>query len=184
MLYEVNREENRVMIVRVINDIKYIGRRDMIEINDDKINDVILENLKSKTVCLNNDGSMSFSDELFYDIPVKDVRRVNLLKNALSKRDNLIGTIDMVTYIEYIDINNELAEFGIFITDDNREEKYLEILETGDEHKIDLLEDLLILKDQLSVIKSAKGNFDKILEEVRTLKEDDIEELNRLRKTI
>jgi len=41
---------------------------------------------------------------------------------------------------EFIVINNYLCDKGFFIHDDNREEKYLEILETGDELLIEKLE--------------------------------------------
>lgn len=44
---------------------------------------------------------------------------------------------------EFIVINNYLNDKGFFIHDDNREEKYLEILETGDESLIEKLEDYL-----------------------------------------
>ena len=59
--------------------------------------------------------------------------------------------------------------------------KYLEILETGDEHKIDLLEDLLLVKDKLSIVKSAKNDFDKVVEAVKETQEDDTEGLAKIK---
>ncbi len=51
---------------------------------------------------------------------------------------------------DYININNILNSKGFFIHDDNREEEYLKILETGDEKLIDMLEIYLNAKDIVS----------------------------------
>ncbi len=51
---------------------------------------------------------------------------------------------------DYININNILNDKGYHIHDDNKEEKYLEILETGDEDLIDKLEIYLNARDIVS----------------------------------
>jgi hypothetical protein len=58
-------------------------------------------------------------------------------------------------------LNNDLASSGYFITNANREEKYLEILETGDEELISKLEDYLNYKDEIETIASLERKFSK-----------------------
>lgn len=48
---------------------------------------------------------------------------------------------------QYININNILCDKGYFIHDENKEEVYLQILETGDEKLIDKLEAFLNARD-------------------------------------
>ena len=64
-------------------------------------------------------------------------------------------------------LNNDLASAGYFITDSNREEKYLEILETGDEKLIQKLEDYLNYKDEISAVASLERRFSAFRNEVR-----------------
>jgi hypothetical protein len=56
-------------------------------------------------------------------------------------------------------LNNDLSNAGYFITNDNREEKYLEILETGDEKLISKLEDYLNYKDEIETVASLERKF-------------------------
>ena len=181
--YTVRREDNKIYILDTVNNTSDLEPTQFITIEDDDTNQVIISNMDTKTVIL-SDGKIEFQDEKYYNISVKDKLRVGIIKEAKLKMESLVQSVDMITYINYIDINNELYNYGIFITDSNREEKYLEILETGDEHKIDLLEDLLLCKDKLGIVKSAKNQFDNILEAVENTPEDDVESLEKLRVTL
>ena len=64
-------------------------------------------------------------------------------------------------------LNNDLASAGYFITDSNREEKYLEILETGDEKLIQKLEDYLNYKDEIASVASLERKFSSFRTEIR-----------------
>ena len=64
-------------------------------------------------------------------------------------------------------LNNDLASAGYFITNSNREEKYLEILETGDEKLIQKLEDYLNYKDEISAVASLERRFSTFRNEIR-----------------
>ena len=182
MFYRVKRENHKIQIIEEINSIDGLNREDYFDVDCDEINGMIQANINTRTIFINTKTKgLEFEDEKFYDIPVRDIKRVNLIKEAKAKMESLVQSVDMITYINYIDINNELYESGIFITEGNREEKYLEILETGDEHKIDLLEDLLLVKDKLSIVKSAKNDFDKVVEAVKETQEDDTEGLAKIK---
>jgi hypothetical protein len=64
-------------------------------------------------------------------------------------------------------LNNDLANAGYFITNDNREEKYLEILETGDEKLISKLEDYLNYKDEIETVASLERKFQTFRRDVK-----------------
>jgi hypothetical protein len=64
-------------------------------------------------------------------------------------------------------LNNDLSSAGYFITDSNREEKYLEILETGDEKLIQKLEDYLNYKDEIGVVANLERKFSAFRSEIR-----------------
>jgi len=66
----------------------------------------------------------------------------------------------------FIVLNNDLSNAGYFITNDNREEKYLEILETGDEQLIQKLEDYLNYKDEIEQLSSLERRFSQFRKDV------------------
>ena len=176
MIYQIKNENDYIIIDKIVEN----ESEDTIVIDDVEIDNFIIANISDKTIRIDRDGEISFIDERYYNIPTKDIRRVSIIEKAKLKVESLIQKVDMITYINYIDINNELSSHGIFITDSNREEKYLEILETGDENLIDLLELFLEAKDELQVVKSAKKDFSTTLASVQNLTEDDIEELDKI----
>jgi hypothetical protein len=59
------------------------------------------------------------------------------------------AVVSGIMLYEYTIINNYLCDKGYFIHDDNREEVYLSILETGDDVLIDRLETYLNAKDEI-----------------------------------
>jgi len=174
-IYQVRRENDKMYFIKAVDSAVGLTRDQYFEVPNgyDEFAKSIRDNIDSKTVLLDENGNLTFEDEKYYGIPVTDIKRVTAIKKAKLKMESLVQSVDMITYINYIDINNELYNYGIFITEGNREEKYLEILETGDEHKIDLLEELLLAKDKLGVVKSAKQDFDDTFEAVFNIVEDD-----------
>ena len=67
----------------------------------------------------------------------------------------------------FIILNNDLSNAGYFITNENREEKYLEILETGNEKLISKLEDYLNYKDEIEAVAQLERKFAAFRNEVR-----------------
>ena len=119
-----------------------------------------------------------------YSISAKDRRKYAILQKAEEYYKSRVNKGSLLDYLYYIDINNELNDRGYFITDSNKEEKYLEILETEDDHLIDLLEEFLILKDQLSALKTARKTFLNVIERLREVSENDTEELDKIEQLI
>lgn len=183
MVYEVRREHNLLYILGTYGGD--VENENHFEIENDDVNDIIQSKMKLGDVTVDIiTGSIKLVDEKYYDIPIKDSYRVKIIKDAKRKLESLVQMYDMIDYIEYIDTNNELGERGIFITHSNREDKYLEILETGDDSLIDMLEKYLNIKDKLTQIKSAKNSFNNILKQVQSVSETDIESLHKIEYTI
>jgi hypothetical protein len=82
---------------------------------------------------------------------------------------------------DFIVINNELNSKGYFIYDDNREEVYLNILETGDEALIDKLEIYLNAKDVIHRASSLEHKYLKFYADIKDA--DTEEEVNKLYNT-
>ena len=58
---------------------------------------------------------------------------------------------NLLDFITYMDLNTKFSSLGIFITESNKEECYIKIIELGDEKLIDDLELYLNLKDSIKL---------------------------------
>jgi hypothetical protein len=108
---------------------------------------------------------------------------VDAFRNSQIKRVRMLinpelASLSGLTLYGFICLNNELADKGYFITDSNRESKYLSILETGDEKLIALLEDYLNYKDEVARVASLHKIFEKFRKEIKD--EDDKEKMQKL----
>lgn len=72
------------------------------------------------------------------------------------------------TMYEFTIKNNELCSKGYFITDSNREEKYIEIIETGDDDLINLLESYLEAKDKIDRAYHLKNKYEIFKNKIKT----------------
>jgi hypothetical protein len=94
--------------------------------------------------------------------------------------DDLL-TFKMIDMISLMLINNKFANKGIFITDDNKEESYIKIIETGDETLITDLEKYLILKDEIKKIEASKEEYYSIIKQLQNLTDaNDKESVNKI----
>lgn len=100
------------------------------------------------------------------------VKRVRLLINPE------LASVSGLTFYGFICLNNELADKGFFITDQNREKKYLEILETGDEKLIEKLETYLNYKDEIARVSHLNTKFMEFRKKIN--EEADAAKINKL----
>jgi len=115
--HEIKRALSENKVVRIISDYKNI---------DVQPHDlIIIEN--------NND-----------DIELEKKIYLNKARQEITHQQANVSGLMMY---QYININNILCDKGYFIHDDNKEEVYLQILETGDENLIDKLEIYLNARD-------------------------------------
>ena len=179
MYYEVNRYDNKITILRAVTkkEAEELGVRGL-EINDCKINKFISNNIDNYVITIDSSGKIELGEETYFGIPLKEERKVEIAKKAKRKLDGIVKIPDLIYYIDFIDTNNILNSKGFFITDENKEEKYLEILETGNEDLIDTLERFLISKDRLSVVKTAREEFEEVIEKLKYAESDkELEEI-------
>lgn len=92
-----------------------------------------------------------------------------------------LSKISGFTLYGFMMLNNDLSSRGYFITNENREEKYLEILETSDEELIQKLEDYLNYKDEIEHLASLERKFSKFRSEINQA--SSIEEVKKLEET-
>ena len=118
--------------------------------------------------------NMSTDEVLPWEIEVLDVSSENPLQQAknhsLTKVRLLVtpmfSKIAGLTLYGFMVLNNDLINAGYAITNENREEKYLQILETGDEKLISKLEDYLNYKDEIEKVAHLERKFSKFKNDV------------------
>jgi hypothetical protein len=106
--------------------------------------------------------------------------QVARMRNALSSR------IDVFTMFDFFTFNVQataLAASGYFITDDNREEKYLDIVNSGDESLIAALGSYLASYDRLKEFSTLKSQMDQVIEDIKNI-EDELEIQTRVTQFI
>lgn len=186
--FRTRRESDRIIVLDEISqELTYgLNKTNYINIEDNSIIESILNIQKEGDISYIDlaDNIIKADSYTYRGIPGSDVNRVSILKAARGKLLVVANDVDMVDYISYIEANNTLSSQGFFITDKNREEKYLEILETGDDSLIDALEEFLNVKDSLSILKSAKKTYDDIQDKVLGTAEDDTERLEKIREIV
>jgi hypothetical protein len=82
--------------------------------------------------------------------------------------DELVS-FKMVDFVSLMLLNNKFAANGIFITDTNKEECYIKIIELGDESLINDLEKFITLKDEIKVIEGKQQEYLTIVGKLKAL---------------
>lgn len=117
---------------------------------------------------------LQFGEVLPREVKVIEVNADDLqsVRDSAIKRVRMLITPELASvsglaFYGFMCLNNELADKGFFITDENRESKYLAILETGDEKLIQKLEDYLNYRDEIGRVAALHKNFEAFVKEVR-----------------
>ena len=71
------------------------------------------------------------------------------------------------TLYNFIELNNKLSAEGYFIHNGNREEKYIEIIESQNEELIETLEDYLAMKDEMDRVCSLKTKINIVTNNIK-----------------
>jgi hypothetical protein len=82
----------------------------------------------------------------------------------------------LMDLVKFMILSNEFMSKGIFITDDNREESYIKIIEMGDESLIEKLENYLNMKDSINLIQKKQEEFKKIITDLQELEDKNDEQ--------
>jgi len=93
------------------------------------------------------------------DLDTYKTQKIQRIKNIFSYH---IVTTGGLTFFAALNSFSILASKGYFITDENREEKYLEIINTGDADLIESLEEYLDSYDNISPIASMQKSMKQV----------------------
>jgi len=103
-----------------------------------------------------------------------ELARVQMKFNAF------VSSSSMLEHFSYFSSAILLSERGFMITDKNREEKYLEIINEGDDYLLKTLEDYLEARDRLAQLSYAYKDIKDYMKKVRATKS--LKALNEVKK--
>lgn len=106
-----------------------------------------------------------------------EVLRKKMMEMLSKEAQVSVGRVSAIDFFEYLELFLQFLEKGVYITEKNREEKYLEIINTGDVDTIKALERYLEIRDHTLTAGNAYKNIrnaKKRVFEAKTLKELDI----------
>jgi hypothetical protein len=87
----------------------------------------------------------------------------------------------LLDFVSLLMINNKFLSKGIAITDDNKEECYIKIIELGDDTLITELERYITLKDEIKKIEADKQEYAEIINKLQLLADfNDTEAVNKI----
>ena len=98
------------------------------------------------------DGKLIKEDLIIVDYDAVTSHRERVLNKAREYISTRLNAVSLFELYEFMVCNLDLIEKGFVITNGNRRQKYLDIIDAGDIETIDLLERLLNSKDKLESI--------------------------------
>lgn len=117
----------------------------------------------------------SFDWEVIKRSPL-EVKKLEAKYKVQEHYNNQMNTVALFEMYNVMLVNTELASKGYFITDENREEKYIEIINSGNEKLIVLLQSYLEMKDRIDPMWEYYNKFKEFktnLEGMKTIEEID-----------
>lgn len=96
--------------------------------------------------------------------------------------DNGLITMNLVSLVDMIRTHDILASYGYFITDENREEKYIDILEKDDPKLLDALEKYINYLDTYNELERVIKEYKDTIESIKNCEPDDIKTINEIIK--
>lgn len=94
--------------------------------------------------------------------------------------DDLLS-FHLIDFTSLMMLNNKFASKGIFITDENKEEQYIKIIESGDESLIQDLETFINLRDTILVIERQKKEYTDLVNKVKSVSDhNNQDEVNKI----
>lgn len=174
--------------VREISDKDYYDKTLFIPLSEEVfkfLNEKLtLDTGKMSNYYVNEDftGEINEVSKLLYDsdIQYKDDISYWIEHYTTMARELVFSRIKFlpIKLFEYISINNELISKGYFISEENKEEKYLEILNKESEEFIEKFIKYLEIMDKLSMEKEIIRKYDDLVENLQTANsKDEMEKL-------
>ena len=113
------------------------------------------------------------------ELVLSDIKKSSIIK-IRSIINPIISQVSGLSLYGFMVLNNELVAKGFAIYEDNREEVYLKILETGDEDLITKLEDYLNYKDEIDRVSQLERQFSGAIKDIN--EQDSIDSVLKIEK--
>ena len=85
--------------------------------------------------------------------------------------------INLVHLINILLLHDKFAAEGIYITNENREEKYIEILEKDDPKLLEALEKYIEALDRVDIINNLVKEYDDLVEKIKSYDGEDFDSI-------
>ena len=180
MIYQINKEDDKIVILKETEN--FLNEDKTLEIKDKTLNDLIKNklNIGEFPILNQNLQYIESKQDTFYGIPTHNKNKIKIIKKELNLLESIFDKLVFIDYLDFMILHSKLASLGFFITDENKEEKYIEILESENEELLNDLEKYLELKEKIDQIIWKKNRFNELYEKIFHLKDDDPEVLKLL----
>jgi hypothetical protein len=158
--YRLNKE--RIVTNIWDADAVMIPEGDYVELHQDVVTDLNNAIVAGKKVRLkakaNEKKILGDGDFVIVNVASKEIKRKKLMEMLSAESQQSVGLVSAIDFFEYLELFVQFLEKGIYITNKNREEKYLEVINTGDVDTIAALERYLEIRDNtLTAVNSYKN---------------------------
>lgn len=114
-----------------------------------------------------NDKPIGVEDFKIVELSKFKTRKASELARVQMRFNAFVSSASILEHFSYFSSAILLSERGFMITDKNREEKYLEIINQGDEYLLKTLEDYLEARDRLAQLSYAYKDVKDYMKKVR-----------------
>lgn len=88
--------------------------------------------------------------------------------------------LNLVELVKFMLLHDKFASLGIYVTEENKEDKYIEILEKDDEKLLNDLEEYIETQERVSILVRAVDIYDKLIQKIKEVDENDEEAINKI----
>lgn len=91
--------------------------------------------------------------------------------------------LKLMNVVNFIMLHDKFASKGFYITDENREDEYIKIIETGDMNLIEQLEEYIAYMDRLKPLRDVVDEYNHLVDKIKDCGDyNDVETINDIIK--
>lgn len=147
-----------------LGDYAILDEMDLLRVNNELVSKKVVKIVNMDKV--KNEHPLVFEDFEITELSNVEKKRIDYRNKIHNSIASTLCTIHALDIFEYLETFSAFLDRGIVITEKNREEKYLEVINTGDEWLLEHLERYLEIKDSVRPIanfyKNAKAALSRI----------------------
>jgi len=127
---------------------------------DEYVEFVLKKKLKNKNINIDN-----FEDEDLKNEYIFETRKRDLIKTLLNEWFPMYNIFDIISIIKYLEYWGILFNAGFIVTEDNKEDVFIEIIEKDDDHLLETLEKFLESRNTFEKFESKYKIYNRISEQ-------------------